>query len=361
MKSRFLRIYDKIRGGKLTQSRAIGSIFLGLFIGLLPLYGLHLPLCLGLSVWFGLDGLLAYAAANVSNPFFAPFIIALQVEVGSFVFTGKSTGFDVKHVKQLGFTAFTFHSLVGAVIVAFLGASLGAIITAIIGGFVRHTRRPNERKNTLKNAIFNTIARYTNARAKDRHYVRIKLLTDPLTEQLVALDRPLGHVTDVGCGRGQFGFLLHSTGRVRTLYGFDWDAAKIATARNAAKGEGRFVVADLREPPLEPTDTVLLLDVLHYLDNLTQKRLLSHVFFALRPNGILILRDVNKNRGLSAILTRFFERVGTLFGMNRSDQLVFRSAIEIDAELRELGFKFLSSPSSDTALLDNQLWVYTKQ
>jgi SAM-dependent methyltransferase/uncharacterized protein (DUF2062 family) len=361
MKSRFWRIYDKIRGGKLTLARATGSIFLGLLIGLLPLYGLHLPLCLGLSVWFGLDGLLAYAAANISNPFFAPFIIALQIEVGSFVFTGKSTGFDVSHVKQLGFTTFTFHSLVGAIIVAVLGACLGAFITAVIGGFVRRSRRQNEPMNALKIAIAATVARYSRAPAKDRHYVRIKLLTDPLAEQLDALDRPLGQVTDVGCGRGQFGFLLHSLGKVRSLYGFDWDAAKIATAKEAAEGAGRFVVADLREPPLEPTDTVLLFDVLHYLDEVTQKRLLERIFAALRPNGILLFRDVNKNHGFTASLTRFFERVGTLFGMNRSDQLVFRSAIEIDAELRALGFELLSSPSSNTAFLDNQLWVYTKQ
>lgn len=355
------RIYRKIRGGNLTLSRATGSVFLGLFIGLLPLYGLHLPLCLGLSIAFGLDGLLAYAAANISNPFFAPFIVLAEIETGSLIFTGKTTGLRLTHIKELGVSTFTLHSLTGAVVVAIVGASVGAALTGLIGLLLRRVRRTDPTRDALQRAISDTVARYRHVRPQDRNYVRLKLFTDPLTSQLAELDLRPGHVTDVGCGRGQFAFLLLALGKAQAVYGFDWDGKKIETAIQAANGAGHFVKADLRAPPFEPTDTLLVFDVLHYLAPEAQRHMLAGAYDALRPGGTLLLRDVDKNRGVLAAFTRFCERIGTGLGMNRSDQLVFRTSAEIRAELCALGFEPTPTPTPTPTLLDNQLWVFTKR
>src|SRR5512145_3053306 len=100
-----------------------------------------------------------------------------------------------------------------------------------------------------RSAIQATIARYANVRYNDRQYVRFKLLTDPLTSELTRYDAEWGDVVDAGCGRGQFGLLLHDLGRVRSLFGYDWDAAKIASATRAGGSVGRFQTADFRNPP----------------------------------------------------------------------------------------------------------------
>jgi len=307
-----------------------------------------------------LDGLLAYAAANVSNPLMAPFIVMLEIEVGSLIFTGKAVGWNLASVNHLGLSAFTAHSLVGALVVALVGASLGAAVTFAVGFILRHFRN-TERSQALHHAIRETLKRYRGVRPADKHYVLAKLLTDPLTKQLDRLTFDFGHVTDVGCGRGQFSLLLLSLGKAKAIYGFDWDSAKVETARRAASGAGQFVTADLREPPLQPTDTLLLLDVLHYLSPDAQHRLLASAYDALRPNGHLLLRDIDKNRGVSAAFTRFCERVGTRLGMNRSEQLVFRSAREIRDELGALGFELTNDSSLTQTFLDNKLWVFQKR
>jgi uncharacterized protein (DUF2062 family) len=65
---------------------AIGEgVTVGLFIGLLPLYGLHLPLCVVAARARRLNVALVYGAANISNPLFAPALIAGQVAVGEWL------------------------------------------------------------------------------------------------------------------------------------------------------------------------------------------------------------------------------------------------------------------------------------
>ena len=53
----------------------------GLFIGALPLYGLHFPLCAAVCLPLRLDLVAAYLAAQVSNPFVAPFLVFSTVSV----------------------------------------------------------------------------------------------------------------------------------------------------------------------------------------------------------------------------------------------------------------------------------------
>lgn len=355
------RIYQKLRGGELTLGRTTGSVALGLFVGLLPLYGLHLPLCLGLSVWLGLDGLVAYAAANISNPLLAPFIVMLEIEVGSLLFTGQPVAWDLAQVKAVGFASLTTHSIVGALIVAIIGAATGALVTLALG-FVWRKRR-DSLPPPVAAALLQTQKRYAGVRAQDRHYVRIKLKTDPLTKQLAAIEHGLGHVTDAGCGRGQFSLFLFELERASSVYGFDWDRAKVVTATQAAGTVGQYVVGDLRDPPLVQSDTVLLFDVLHYLPASTQRQLLSRIYDCLRPGGRLLLRDIDKNSGFTATFTRLFEHIGTWLGMNRAEHLAFRSATTIRDELLSLGFLLESNPDHAqraTQLLDNELCIYRK-
>src|SRR5262249_41963184 len=60
--------YARLRGGALTPARLAGSLAVGLAIGLLPLYGLHLALVLAVCLPLRFDSRLSYVAANVSIP-----------------------------------------------------------------------------------------------------------------------------------------------------------------------------------------------------------------------------------------------------------------------------------------------------
>ena len=205
--------------------------------------------------------------------------------------------------------------------------------------------------------VARTIARYDGVRAADRHYVRIKLRTDPLTTELLGIDADLGDVIDVGCGRGQFGLLLHELGRVRTLYGFDWDAAKVASAEMAAAGCARFVTADFRTPPLQPADTLLVFDILQYLTRDEQQALLRRLVASLRPGGRMLIRTGDRARGWNAKLSELFERLGKALGINRSHTFTFSSSAELASELQALGLDVRPAAGGSSSLLDNRLWI----
>lgn len=70
--------------------RSIGlAVGIGVMIGMLPIYGLHILVCIWLARRLSLNQPLLYAAANISNPFFAPFIVGAEVAVGRWMRTGE--------------------------------------------------------------------------------------------------------------------------------------------------------------------------------------------------------------------------------------------------------------------------------
>lgn len=71
--------------------RAVG---IGCFIGALPVYGIHLGVCIVVARLLKLNEAVMYAAANISNPLFAPFLIAAEIEIGQYLRYGTTTGVD---------------------------------------------------------------------------------------------------------------------------------------------------------------------------------------------------------------------------------------------------------------------------
>lgn len=161
---------------------------------------------------------------------------------------------------------------------------------------------------------------------------------------------PYGAVLDVACGRGQLALLLRETGMARSVVGFDWDAAKITTATEAAAGlDGvRFDEGDVRNAELPPADTVLLVDILHYLTREEQDGLLVRSARAARER--VIVRDVDPDRGASSVLTQGWEWVTTTLGYNRGARVAPRSFDEITAVLEAEGMRVSRALCSARAL-----------
>src|SRR5450432_766125 len=122
---RFGRVWRRLRGGRQSPARLATAVAAGLFIGSLPLYGLHFLLCLLLCLPLGLDFVVAYLAANISNPFVAPFLITLEVEVGSLLTTGQHAAFTLARAKQTGILGFAWQAGVGSVLVGLAFAAIG--------------------------------------------------------------------------------------------------------------------------------------------------------------------------------------------------------------------------------------------
>jgi 2-polyprenyl-3-methyl-5-hydroxy-6-metoxy-1,4-benzoquinol methylase len=186
--------------------------------------------------------------------------------------------------------------------------------------------------------------------------VKSKLPTDPLTQELCAFgdQRDLGRVVDLGCGRGQYALLLFELGKTTSILGFDHDASKIEAAQQASGdlAECQFMVADLKTAKWGHADTVLLLDVLHYLPHPAQASLLEAAATSLRPGGHLLLRETN-GQGWGARWARGFERCGRALGINRGDPLCFTKPEDLKAILEKLGLSV--TPFQGKGLLNNVL------
>src|SRR5262249_9206732 len=186
------------------------------------------------------------------------------------------------------------------------------------------------------------------------HYVRVKLLGDPIARLLadIAGDTPfaLGEVLDIGTGRGQLPILLLELGRATRVRGIDWDRPKIEEARRAAEAKGsgsdhrnalaaQFDDGDARSVDLGPADTVLLIDLLHYFALKEQDALVRRAALAVRPGGRLLIREADTEQGIRSSITLLEERIFTGLRWNRGDRVRFRPAREIVEIMTSLGLQ----------------------
>ena len=142
------RGWRRLRGGALTPLRGGLSVALGLFVGCLPVFGLHLPLCVGLCLPFRLDAPVAYLAANISNPFVAPWLIVAEIQVGALFLTGQFAPFDVAAARAVGVGPFVLFATVGAVAVGSCLAAAGGFATWASLAFL--SRRRLTRKQPIR-------------------------------------------------------------------------------------------------------------------------------------------------------------------------------------------------------------------
>ncbi len=354
------RIWRRLRGTRQSPARVALAVAIGLFIGCLPLYGLHVVLCAVICLPLGLDFVLAYLVANVSNPLVAPFLITLEVEVGSLLVTGHHAGFTLARAKETGVLGFVWQALAGSVIVGGVMAAFGSGVAYAVAQRRGTASRESAELDPLEAALQRTTARYARATRGDRFHVLGKLLWDPLTKRLAELPRDLGRVVDAGAGRGQFGLLLLELGACRELYGFDSDPRKVHAAALAADGQAQFETRDLLELPARPCDSLLLFDVLHYLPEAEQDELLRRASSVTSTR--ILLRELDARTGTRSALTRLGEWLSERFGMHRGRAgRHYRPIAHYRALLSELGFACDVQGASQGTPFGNVLLVATRR
>ncbi len=116
-----------------SPARRSWAVAVGLFVGTLPLYGLHLPICIVLGTLLGLNRGLTYLAANISNPLFAPALVAAGIALGEWLRFGEWRGIQVAagraFLDQLGLLAGQLPDL-------FLSCLLGSAVMGAAFGLV---------------------------------------------------------------------------------------------------------------------------------------------------------------------------------------------------------------------------------
>jgi SAM-dependent methyltransferase len=363
--------------------RGAMAVALGLFIGSQPIFGCHTPLVLLICIWFRLDAAVAWVASNISNPFFAPVLLTVEVQVGATLLTGAPIRFDIH---DGGLADYAGYAFAGAPLVGLGLAITGAATTY---GAIRVKRLvwpkvappplyelPENAPPWIK-AAERVAGRYaatrhdqvsTPAERTRFHYVRIKLVGDPVARLIAdavgAEPGVLGEILDLGTGRGQLPILLIELGRATRAHGIDWDVTKIADA-NAAAAEhsgapaldATFEVGDVRDAELPEADTVLLIDVLHYFTDAEQDAILERAARAVRPGGHLLIREADTERGWRSTMTLLEERFFTLVRFNRGERVRFRPAKHLCAIAEREGLRCRVVPAWGKTPFSNVLII----
>lgn len=212
------------------------------------------------------------------------------------------------------------------------------------------------------------------------HFARGKLGHDPVFRALLERgDLPPGaRVLDIGCGQGLLASLLHTIDQRRHApdASMRWPAAwpeapfgarytgielmprDVARAQAALGGEaGQFIQGDMCDCPFPPSDVVVILDVLHYVDHASQQHVLERVHSALPPRGRLLLRvgDAAGRRGFA--ISQWVDRAVLRARGHRGAARGVRSLADWIEAVRRLGFDVEAVPMSQGTPFANVLLV----
>ena len=140
-------------------------------------------------------------------------------------------------------------------------------------------------------------AHYRTLEAYPRMFARFKLQFDPMFEELpryLAYRVNAKAIIDIGCGYGVPACWCLEYFREAQVYGIDPNPERVRVTAVATGDRGSISVGWAPEIPevAQPVDIVLLLDILHYLDDATVAALFRKSFAALAKEGILVTRFV---------------------------------------------------------------------
>ena len=289
---------------RLDPGSAAAAVFIGVFIGIVPIYGLQTLVALGLAVLLGLNKPLTLAATFINNPFLQPFLVVSSIEAGSFLRKGSFQPWNLAALTSAHVKDQLLSWVLGSLVVGVVVGAVAALLTAILVQ-LRASRAAGLRARTrFVNATYALSPQF------DRGFVRWKMRLDRIFGILAAEDLGSGTIVDLGCGYGMALSFAAFGDKSRRLAGCDLNAHRIEVARQALHGfDAEVNVGDVRDFIFPPAGLVLILDVLQYLSAEEQRALLQRCCAALTAQGKLIFRVHDQERGLWTAITMAFDRL----------------------------------------------------
>jgi uncharacterized protein (DUF2062 family)/SAM-dependent methyltransferase len=322
---------------ELSPGRAAAAVFLGIFIGIVPIYGFQLLVAVGLAFFFRLNKPLTVAGTFINNPLLQPLIVMSSVELGYFLRGGSFRPFHLSALTGAHMKEELLAWVMGSVVLGVLLGGAGAAITAVL------IQLKGPANPGLRDRIRFVKRMFVGCPRADRGFVGWKLRLDRIFVLLAGLlgGEDLGSTTvvDLGCGYGTALSFAAFGDNTRRLVGCDVDAHRIAVARQALRElNADLSVADVRGFDLPPAGLILILDVLQYLPADEQLALLRRCCSALAPKGILIFRVHDRERGLLSTITMAFDRL--IFSCGRAGvRPLMLSAAEYHGAMEEAGMQ----------------------
>jgi uncharacterized protein (DUF2062 family)/trans-aconitate methyltransferase len=338
----------KLRTEGMSPEKQAAAVALGVFIGVSPLYGLHLALCLLLARLFRLNAGLTYLAAHISLPGITPFLLLAELETGRRLRGQSYLHVHIRNLRELDLRQAALDLTLGTLAI---GGVL-AVLFALLAWWLARRRQAHPEIEAL---LEESACHYLKPGMFHWEFVRGKLRHDPIYFSLLreGFLPPEGRLLDLGCGRGiVFSLILGAREQWAkgkypegwapppprlTFHGIEGRPKVAEAAREALEDRAEIETGDLRAVDYPPADAILLLDVLHYLPAGDQEAVLAKAVAVLHPGGRLLLREANAAAGWRFTATRAQERLSALLRRHWRQRFHYRSAEEWSDLLRGLG------------------------
>ena len=346
------------------------AIGLGILVGCLPVYGLHLALCWGLGRAFGLNRLKMYLAANISNPFVAPVLLFSEIQIGAWLRRGAVHPLSVDAIRQVSPWSFGADLVIGSV-------ALGCALGGVFGLLTWTMTRDRDQDPAFADLVRRASDRYLAGGITAWEFARGKMRGDPLYRMVLTggVLPPGGTLVDVGCGQGLMLALLVEAARggstatapapnripvFDSLIGIELRPRIAALARRALGGEATIVEGDARHYTPVGCRAVLFFDVLHLVPAADQERLLRDLGNAVAPDGVMVIREADAGAGRTFTAVRWGNRLKALAVGRWSQTFHFRSRAEWTALFEAAGFEVAATDASAGTPFGNVLYVLTR-
>jgi len=313
IKERFNTLITTLLSENTTSGKAAAAVSLGVFIGIIPIYGFQSIAAIALAALFRLNKLLAFSGTFINNNLFQPFLIIISIQTGSFFLDGKFLPISLETIMNLDLGGFLKYWITGSFIFGIAMSALSAVIiyVALAVYYQRHDSGYGKIRQIEQsiNKLYKTAPFY------DRTFIKWKIRLDRLFSIIVDEDFGEDTVIDLGCGYGLGLAVVTATGgSSRKIIGCDINKHRIEVAREVFReDDSEFHCVDIAEFEIPPAGLIMIFDVLQYLTEKQQKVLIEKCCDSLLPGGKLIFRINDINKGLSAWITRVM------------DHLIFRS------------------------------------